>query len=76
MEFYVQAGDGGGWVRTWPAPAAVEGQVVNAIYQVDDEVYEGTQAIYRIIMTEVERDRLAGLNRGSDAQMNATFVAD
>jgi hypothetical protein len=83
VEFYVQATDASGNSRTWPAPALDEigfpRQLANALYQVDDEVYTGTVPIYRLIMTEAERQELDQLNstqaeRNSDAQMNATFI--
>jgi hypothetical protein len=73
VEFYVEATDSLGQSRTWPAPATTGGQVVNAIYQVDDEVYAGLQPLYRVIMTEAERAWLASSSR-DDAEMNATFV--
>jgi hypothetical protein len=83
IEFYVRAVDGSGNARTWPAPALDEfgtpGQWANAIYQVDDTVYGGSQPIYRIIFTGTERDEYLGIppgggESGTDAQFNATFV--
>ncbi len=78
-EFYVQATDANSNRRTWPAAAQVTGggfeQRANAIFQVDDEDYAGAQPVYRIIMTEEERVRLADGSRNSDAQMNATLVS-
>lgn len=88
VEFYIRAADALGNVRTWPAPAVASddgtgpaGQVVNALYQVDDSEQAGTQPLYRIIMTALERAELQAIhdnvNGGvnSDAQMNATFVS-
>ncbi len=76
VEFYAMVEDVDGNRRTWPAPSDGAGsQNANALYQVDDDVYDGSQPIYRVIMTEVERDRLENLNRRSNDQMNATFVA-
>ncbi len=75
VEFYVRAEDDQGHARTWPAPTDDQGtQGANALYQVDNEVYDGTQPILRVVMTEQERNRLENLNRGSNAQMNATLI--
>ncbi len=58
-------------------------QVTNALYQVDStyhpEWVPGSQPIYYLIMTEMERGRLAYIGthstmQGPDSQMNATFV--
>ena len=92
VEFYVRAQDQDGLVRTWPA-AALEtngvslGQVCNALYQVDTNLYIGAQPFYRLIMTERERDVLYQIQHGSyttwpsapgtaqsDAAMNGAFV--
>lgn len=88
VEFYVLASDSTGLARTWPAPVLAaldgvgpEGQVVNALYQVDDSTYEGEQPLYKIILTEAERQQLANIHNNiggsanSDAQMNATFIS-
>jgi hypothetical protein len=80
IEFYVSASDGT-LSRTWPAPTDSSGtQGANALYQVDDTVYSGNFAFYRIIMTEAERAELAyiGVHGGddlTDAKMNATFIS-
>ena len=87
VEFYVEARDPGGRTRTWPAPSMVDGtpqQVTNALYQVDSSFQPawapGDQPIYYIIMTEMERGRLAYIGShsalsGPDSQMNATFIS-
>ncbi len=89
IEFYVEARDGGGMVRTWPAPSMVDGaprQVTNALYQVDSSFdptwVPGSLPIYYIIMTEMERGRLAYFSSGGrsslsgpNSQMNATFIS-
>jgi hypothetical protein len=82
VEFYVSATDGT-LTRTLPGPT--DGsltQGANALYQVDNTVYGGTQPIYRFIMTEAERADLVDIGNGgpsndqnSDAQMNGTFIA-
>ncbi|HKQ39131.1 MAG TPA: CotH kinase family protein, partial [Verrucomicrobiae bacterium] len=79
IEFYVQAADGQGSTRTWPAAAQqVDGsfaQTANALYQVDDSVYVGGQPMVKLVMTETERVELAGFDiRQTDAQMNTTFI--
>jgi hypothetical protein len=90
VEFYVEAHDAAGNVRTWPAPANVDGtaqQVTNALYQVDSTFdpqapwVAGGQPVYYLIMTETERAELALIGKksngeeDSDAQMNGTFIS-
>ncbi|MEZ5301733.1 MAG: lamin tail domain-containing protein [Verrucomicrobiales bacterium] len=77
IEFYFRAGDVGGRSRTWPGPTDESGtQGANCLLQVDNENYAGGQPIYRMILSGTERDEFFnGFNAGSDAQMNATFIA-
>ncbi|UCD49230.1 MAG: lamin tail domain-containing protein [Phycisphaerales bacterium] len=89
IEFYVQATDGAGHARTWPAPSIIDGevqQVTNALYQVDAAFNPytywqiGSQPLYYMVMTEAERGRLAYLGERrnqalSHAQMNGTFIS-
>jgi hypothetical protein len=89
IEFYVEAVDAGGRVRTWPAPSLVDDQwqqVTNALYRVDArldaETYWqiGGQPLYYVIMTEMERGRLAYIgthssSSGPNTQMNGTFIS-
>jgi len=89
IEFYVETIDAGGKVRTWPAPSLVDGkwlQVTNALYRVDatldpDTYWQaGGQPMDYLIMTEMERGRLADIGRtsgndGPDSQMNGTFIS-
>jgi hypothetical protein len=87
VEFYIEARDAGGRTRTWPAPSMVDGvpqQVTNALYQVDNAFNPtwtpGSQPSYYLIMTEMERGRLAYIGNhssvsGPDSQMNATFIS-
>jgi hypothetical protein len=87
VEFYVEATDGLGQSRTWPAPAyetngVVLGQVANALYQVDiNTTATYKQPIYRLIMTAAERQELQSiwgddnLSRRINAEMNGTFIA-
>jgi hypothetical protein len=65
IEYYISASDQQGASRTWPAPAIPAAdqvgppmQSVNALFQVDDTTYTGTQPIYKLIMTEIERGRV------------------
>ena len=89
VEFYVEATDADLLSRTWPAPALDEfgvllGQVVNALYQVDDSTYGGAMPLYKLIMTDAERQELYDIGHGartsntgesqSNAQMNGTFI--
>jgi len=89
VEFFIQATNKDGKSRTWPAPSLVDGvpqQVTNLLYQVDQTFdaaahqVAGTQPIYYVIMTEMERGRLAYIGKnstlsGPDAQMNGTFIS-
>lgn len=88
VEFYVEARDAGAKTRTWPAPALVDGvpqQVTNALYQVDStfspEWVAGSQPVYYVIMTEMERAHLAYIVSHSavahrpNSEMNATFIS-
>ncbi len=68
IEFFIQATDKNGKSRTWPAPSLIDGvpeQVTNLLCQVDQtfdpaaQWVAGSQPIYYIIMTEMERGRLA-----------------
>jgi hypothetical protein len=90
IEFYIEAVDAGSSVRTWPAPAVVDGvsqQVTNALYQVDSSFdpdadwAPDSEPIYCLVMTEKERAELALIGsrsngeEDSDAQMNGTFIS-
>lgn len=90
IEFYVEAIDGGGRARTWPAPSLVDDewrQVTNALYRVDAALDPGTywqvggQPLYYLVMTEMERAHLAFIDsrsngeEDSDATMNGVFVS-
>lgn len=90
VEFFIEATDAVGNPRTWPAPSFMDGrwqQVTNAFYQVDDsfdgDVHwtPGSQPMYFLIMTEMDKGRLLdigdreGGEHNSDAQINATFVS-
>ena len=77
IEFYIKSYDGKS-ERNWPKSTGEDGQhQANALFQFDDESYEGNQPIYRLIMTVREdRDfRFRNFNSGSDAQKNATLIA-
>jgi hypothetical protein len=83
IEFYIEAQDAQNNTRTWPAAARTETntyvQAANALYQVDNNTAapspaNANQPMYRIILTETERVEFNGINRNSDAQMNATFI--
>ncbi len=55
VEFYVRATDSGGRTRTWPAPTDDTGtQGANALYQVDESVYSGSQSVNRFIIPAAE----------------------
>ncbi len=79
VEFYVQATDTSGLVRTWPAPAwntnGVIGQFANALYQVDNEVITNVMPSVRVILTGTERALFPPSDRNGNAQMNCTMVS-
>ena len=81
IEFYLQAADLEGNVRTYPnvTPPANSLRTANLLYEVDESVYNGSQPVYRLIMTEIERRQIFQNARDcpssdSDASMNATFI--
>lgn len=81
VEFYVQAA-AAGLTRTWPSPTDAQGtHGANALYQVDDAAYGGTQPIYRLIIPQAEykawTDLMDSTSGGqfSDAAMHGAWVA-
>lgn len=81
VEFYLVAADASGNTRTYPkvVPPANSARTANLLYQVDNGAYAGSQPIYRVIMTGMERAELYQIGLGcpsmdSDAQMNATWI--
>ncbi len=80
VEFYIQAA-ASGQTRTWPGPTDDQGaQNANALYQVDDTVYPGSQPLYRLVIPGREyaawsdlMDATSG-GRFSDATMHGAFV--
>lgn len=74
IEFYVRASDGAN-VRTWPASTDV-GQTANALFQFNDEVPDGQQMVYHLIMTATENQTFTNITRTSNAQMNTTLIID
>jgi hypothetical protein len=81
IEFYLQVQDLEGNTRIYPGvtPPTNSLRTANLLYQVDSGVYNGSQPVYRLIMTEMERAELYALGRAcpdsdSDAEMNATWI--
>src|SRR5256714_4637566 len=81
VEFFLQARDLENNLRTYPAfiPPTNSARTANLLYQVDSGAYNGSQPIYRIIMTDAERAELYAIGRkcpdsDSDATMNATLI--
>ncbi|HWI59991.1 MAG TPA: lamin tail domain-containing protein, partial [Bacillota bacterium] len=81
MEFYLLAQDAEGNSRIYPnvIPPTNSLRTANLLYQVDEGTYSGSQPLYRLVMTELERAELYQIGRGcpamdSDAQMNATWI--
>jgi hypothetical protein len=93
IEFFVEARDTASNTRTWPAPSDMSSvgagmqQVTNLLYQVDKTFDPNApwvperQPVYYIIMTEMERAKLAFIGsqsngeEDSDATMNCTFIS-
>jgi hypothetical protein len=82
IEFYLQAQDLEGHIRAYPSfvPPTNSLRTANLLYQVDNGAYNGSQPVYRLIMTEMERNELNTIggtacpDYDSDAQMNATWI--
>lgn len=80
VEFYIRAYNQDGLERNWPQSTS-DGQIANALYQVDDHIQITGQSVVRTITTEVERKELEAIGKlpwiaSSDAQMNATFIIE
>ena len=64
VEFYIEARDLEGNIRTWPGPVQPGlTQSANLLYQVNDNDYTGRQPLYLLIMTEAERAELDQADR-------------
>ncbi|MEO1998898.1 MAG: CotH kinase family protein, partial [Planctomycetaceae bacterium] len=78
IEYFISADDGRTRPRTWPAQARLEdgslAQVVNAVFQVDDSVYLGTQPMIRLIMCPEERGHLDS-DRFDDSLSHGTLIS-
>ncbi|HKQ37680.1 MAG TPA: lamin tail domain-containing protein, partial [Verrucomicrobiae bacterium] len=80
VEYYVEAVDAQGRVRSWPAPTADSASAhgANAMFQVDDVTYSGVPPTYKLIMTTAQQTELGSIfnsSAGSDSQVNATFIS-
>ena len=76
FEFYVLAVDATGQKRTSPGPTDETGaQQANALFQVDDTDWPSEISLYRSIMAIPDLAAFEQLDRKSNAQFNATFVA-
>ena len=80
VEFYISAQDALGHEQTWPAPALNENlqpiQAANALYQVDETLYTGSQPILRLVLTGTERQTLKTMSHLSSAEFNGTLISD
>ncbi len=80
IEFYLTARDQENHLRTYPnwIPSG-NARTANLVYQVDDSVYDGRQAVFRLIMAKAEYDYLSmsiwGAEPRSDAEVSGTFVS-
>lgn len=81
VEYYVEASDTNGNIRTWPAPGLQVGvpvQIVNAMYQVEAQVATDTIPFYRLITTPDELNEFDDIlddDPGSNAQRHFTFIS-
>ena len=89
VEYYFEASDGQGNVRSWPSPVlngadqggGSLGNILNPLYQVDDDLnntFDGASPVYKMIQTESQAQELSttlSTARRSDAQYNATFIS-
>jgi hypothetical protein len=80
VEFYVEASDAQGKIRSWPDPTvdSTTAHDANAMFQVDDTTYSGTPPVYKLTMTWAQWGYLGvtfSNAPSSDAQVNATFVS-
>ncbi|HNQ87478.1 MAG TPA: lamin tail domain-containing protein, partial [Verrucomicrobiota bacterium] len=80
VEFYLTARDAEGHARRYPNVEPSGGaRTADLAYQVDDSVYAGDQALFRLIMTAAEYDYLSseiwGGEPRSDAAVNGTFIS-
>ena len=84
LDTYLFQYDATGLSRTWPAPAWDYNntfvQLANALYQVDESAYAGSQPVYHLIVKASEwstwlnlMDNVSG-GQYSDAEMNVTLV--
>ena len=76
VEFFIRATDGT-YSRTWPAATNL-GQAANALYQVESQPDEPRPgfALYRLVMTAQDKQNFQRMSRHTDAQVNATLIAD
>ncbi|HTD86940.1 MAG TPA: lamin tail domain-containing protein, partial [Candidatus Binatia bacterium] len=80
VEYYVEARDAGGRVRSWPGLSAdaPTPHSANAMFQVDDVTYSGVPPTYKLIMTTAQQNDLGTLFNNfaqSDNEVNATFIS-
>ena len=85
IEFYIQATDVNGNLRTYPAPVWEQNgpgntfgtleQTANALFQVDDEIITNPMPSVRLVMTASDRSIFPPSNRNSDAEFNCTMIA-
>jgi hypothetical protein len=75
VEFYLQARDASGYVRTWPAPALEDGllqQRCNLLYQVVDQDADPWWPKYDLVMRASDAAELRQINRNSPAPPHST----
>ncbi|MGK0186071.1 MAG: hypothetical protein ACI9R3_001854 [Verrucomicrobiales bacterium] len=77
IEFFIRTADEAGHSRTWPASTDM-GQAANALFQVEAQPDEPAPGfgLYRLVMTQQDYQNFQRMNRHTDAQVNATLIAD
>ena len=77
VEFFIRTTDEGQHSRTWPA-ATNMGQAANALLQIETQPQEPAPGfgLYRLVMTQTDHLRFQQMNRYTDAEVNATLIAD
>ncbi|MDA0813105.1 MAG: CotH kinase family protein, partial [Verrucomicrobia bacterium] len=77
VEFFIRTTDEGQHTRTWPM-ATNMGQAANALFQIEAQPEEPAPGfgLYRLVMTQTDNQKFQQMNRHTDAEVNATLIAD
>ncbi len=78
IEFYLVAQDKGGHQRTYPNfEPAPDTRSPYLVFQVDNSVYSGSQPLYQLVVSRLEKvslEQVWGTSPDSDAEANGTFL--